>query len=146
MYIPLEPTGRVSDVSEMWKAPASLLQFEEGQEGQKGLLLFPIGASVGGIPSLAAGTSMNIEESLDEVLVEPGICSSVAVAETGNLTIVEMRGVKVKTGDTLYSRVLGSIPVSLAASVIAAVQSRPVIILDERIEHSRTIARYRVGI
>jgi hypothetical protein len=135
VFIPVRPIAKSTGPEAMWQAPRKL----DGNS-QDGLLVFPIGAAIPAIPGLATKGG-SIVDSLQEVLVASGICSHIDVAEAGNILILEARDVKVGGENTHYADVLGSIPVSLAASVVAAISEKQVIILDEQNEGGRRVSR-----
>src|SRR5437879_7850459 len=112
-YIPLSLQPENLSLNEMRQAPRSLVG-----NNQKGLLVYPVGSELNRIPEFQDGFSL--EEGLRYVLVESAdICSRVLVEQTGNLIVVGMTGAKVDVQGVNYQNSVGSVPSSLAASVIA---------------------------
>src|SRR5207245_11260433 len=78
-YVPLTPDPRAVSLSEMRQAPKSL-----SGNGQKAMLVYPVGSELGKIPEFQDGLSL--EERLRYILVESTeICSRVMVQEAGNI-------------------------------------------------------------
>lgn len=138
-YIPFRPLDPSTSVETMLQAPRKLV----GND-QNGLVVLPIGASIAGIPEIT-DSGADLEGALRKVLVDSGICSSLTAIELESMFILELERVKFRNESSQYSRILGSMPVSLAACVCAAVSKEPVIVLDERTDGSRIVAMLRVG-
>jgi len=137
-YVPFTPERGALSLSEMRNAPKTL----KGN-GQKGMLVYPVGSGLGKIPEFEDGLSL--EERLRYILVESTeICSRVMVEKTGTVIVVGMKGANVDIQGQRYQRSLGSLPSSLAACVIAALHDKPVALLEERKTGDRLIARFQL--
>ena len=137
-YVPLTPDAGAVSLSEMRQAPRSL-----SGNGQKAMLVYPVGSELGKIPEFQDGLSL--EERLRYILVESTeICSRVMVQEAGNIVVVGMKGAYPDIQGQRYRRSLGSLPSSLAACVITAMHDRPVTLLEERKTGDRLIARFQL--
>jgi hypothetical protein len=103
--------------------------------GQPCLMVFPPGAEVVRVSELGEG--VGLEEALSYILVDvTELCSSLRASEAEDVVVLEMRGVKAETEAPRYRELLGSIPSSLAACVVAAVLRRPVRLLGEEFERA----------
>lgn len=130
-----------SSVEEMRLAPTLLLPEDKAQVG---IRVFTAGAYLGQVAEIG-NEDIAIEDALQHILVESAeLCSSVRASEIEDTVVVQIDNVKVKPESELYRDLLGSLPTSLAASVVAAVRSAPVVIADEDITPSKTIARLQV--
>ncbi len=122
----------------MRQAPKSL-----SGNGQKAMLVYPVGSELGKIPEFQDGLSL--EERLRYILVESTeICSRVMVQEAGNIVVVGMKGAYPDIQGQRYRRSLGSLPSSIAACVITAMHDKPVTLLEERKTGDRLIARFQL--
>jgi hypothetical protein len=137
-YVPLSPETETLSLSEMRQAPRSLVG-----NNQKGVLVYPVGSELSKIPEFQDGLSL--EERLRYVLVESAnICSQVMAEDTGSLIIVGMKGADLNIQGQRYRDSLGSLPSSLAACVIAALQNKPVTLFEEKEADDRLIGVFRV--
>src|SRR2546425_2757988 len=137
-YVPLTPDAGAVTLSEMRHAPKSL-----SGNGQKAMLVYPVGSELGKIPEFQDGLSL--EERLRYILVESTeICSRVMVQEAGSIVVVGMKGAYPDIQGQRYRRSLGSLPSSLAACVITAMHDKPVTLLEERKMGDRLIARFQL--
>jgi hypothetical protein len=93
-------------LNEMRLAPKSL-----AGNGQKGILVYPVGSELTKIPEFQDGLSL--EEALKYVLVESAnVCSRVMAEETESLVIVGMKDADVNIQGQKYLDALGSLPTS----------------------------------
>ncbi len=137
-YVPLTHSIETVSLSEMRRAPKTL-----SGNGQKAMLVYPVGSELGKIPEFQDGLSL--EERLRYILVESTeICSRVMVEQTGNAIIVGMEGANADIRGQKYGRSLGSLPSSIAACVIAALHDKRVSLLEERKMGNRLIARFQL--
>ena len=137
-YVPLSPETETPSLNEMRLAPKSLVG-----NGQKGVLVYPVGSELTRIPEFQDGLSL--EETLKYVLVESAnLCSRVMAEETESLIIVGMKDADANVQGQRYLDSLGSLPTSLAACVIAALHNKPVTLLEERKAGDRLIAVFRL--
>lgn len=121
----------------MRNAPTKLLCSER----QKGIRIFTIGSDLMEIPELGQ-EDISVEDALKHLLVDSAeLCGSVRASEIEDIVIVEMRNVKVQPETQVYRELLGSLPTSLAASAVSTIRRRQVVIDDERITPSKTVAR-----
>ena len=135
-YVPLTEDGGVPDFDEMRHASTRIVD-----PGQKGVLIYPVGAELATLPELNNG--MSLEAALNLVLVESAeVCSRVEVEVGARMIVVAMENVKVDTRPPSYLRSFGSIPASLAACVIAVSSHTPVKVIDETGVGSKNIARF----
>jgi hypothetical protein len=137
VYIPLSNVIPTT-MDEMRLAPTLLLP--EGAE-QEGIRVFTAGAYLGQVAEIG-NEDTTIEDALHYILVESAeLCSSVRASEIEETIVVELDNVKVEPESESYRDLLGSLPTSLAASAVATARAAPVVIADEDIAPTRTIAR-----
>ncbi len=111
------------------------------------MLVYPVGATLPTLPELKSSDGMlpSIQEALEFVLVETAkVCSDVNSSEIGENAIVEMNHVRVKAPGKSYERYLGSIPASMAATVLATIRTKPVSIVDETDMLDKKLVRLKV--
>jgi hypothetical protein len=143
VYVSL--TDRIPDtLQEMLAAPTTLLDENGGQQQQEGIRIFTPGAYLGEVKEIRI-EDIGIEEALQYILVESAeLCSTVRASEIEDTIVVEMNDVRVQSESETYRHLLGSLPTSLAASVVAVVRGSPVIITNEEITPTRNIARLSI--
>jgi hypothetical protein len=125
-FVPI--LDRSLSVENMWRASKFCVNADSKIPG---VLVYPIGASIGGIAELK-WRETSLEDALHHALVESmEICSSVEVSERNATYAVELKEIRVQTNFSNYASVLGSFPASAAASVLATVCDRPFVIVDE---------------
>lgn len=161
-YVPLSGNPSYPEFSEIVNAPKRIIS---NLDGHAGLFIYPPGTDV--VALSGVGRDENIEEreetdgnkerSMDDFLpeVENGISyclvdfaelvSKVQVNFEENKVFLGMKNVKIEVEAPRFSRVLGSIPTSLAACVIAKVSKMPVKIVEERREGKWLRAVLEVG-
>jgi hypothetical protein len=133
VYVPLRSSVPTT-LDELKAAPATLLPEDRAQEG---IRIFTPGAYLGQVKEIRT-EDMAIEDALQYVLVESAeLCSSVRASEIEDTVVVEIDDVKVQSESKSYRHLLGSLPTSLAASVVA-------VITDEDITPAKTVARFQV--
>ena len=143
VYVPLDDQRPLAAIEEMGQAPTGLLPSDAHQ---RGIRVFSAGSSLVGVLGAGADESSGVEEALRRVLVEEArLCSSVKAVKTGNAIVVEMRNARAGQETESHKMILGSLPTSLAASVVATVTTSPVAIEAEEITLKRTIARLSFG-
>jgi hypothetical protein len=145
VYIPL--TDHIpSTMQEMRAAPTRLLSEEDGndQTEQEGIRLFTPGAYLGQVKEIRTEDT-TVEDALHYILVESlEMCNSVRASEVEDTVVVEIDGVRLKSESQEYRQLLGSLPTSLAASVVAIVRGAPVVITNEDITPAMTVARFSI--
>jgi hypothetical protein len=141
VYVPLASNPKSASIAAMQEAPRRVLSMADGEPG---LIVFPPGAEVVRVSEL--GEDVSLEETLRYFLGDvTELCSSVKVSELEGDIILEMKNVKVRTEAPKYRTLLGSIPSSLAACVIASVTKRSVRLIDERdIDGRQIISRFKI--
>jgi hypothetical protein len=140
VYIPLARNAPTT-FNELLVAPTTLLSKDKAQEG---IRIFTPGAFLGQVNDIRK-EDMAIEDALQYVLVESAeLCSSVRASEIEDTIVVEIDDVKVQSESESYRHLLGSLPTSLAASVVAVVRAAPVVIRDEEITPAKTVARLQI--
>jgi hypothetical protein len=157
IYLPPKPKGQVkkeddargsvyvplvdhipSTLDEMRAAPTTLLPEEKAQAG---IRVYTPGAYLGLVEEVN-GEDVTIEDALQYVLVESAeLCSVVRAAEIEDTIVLEIDDVKVEPESRSYRNVLGSFPTSLAACIVSTVKGAPVMITNEDITPTRTVAR-----
>ena len=152
VYLLLSGTLR-KDIDRMWEAAKSgliqnLLTMDSdsvNSEKIQEIIVYPLGALLGKIPNLNE-TDLDMQDTMSDIVVSKAeFCSGLDLTEIGNTIIIRFRDIKVNTTAVRYKEILGSIPVSLAASVIATIRKRPVLIIDEQeVAQDRVVARYKV--
>lgn len=111
-----------------------------------GIRVYPAGATIPKVPEVQEMTSSaSLQDILDFLLVElMHVCESASSAEVGDDVIVEMKGVNVSLQESgFYSKYLGSIGTSIAATAIATFRNRPVTISEEISTGDRKVARLK---
>jgi|GEM_PF-610200 len=161
-YVPLSGNPSYPEFSEIVNAPKRIIS---NVDGHPGLFIYPPGSDV--VALSGVGRDENIEEreevkengkpSLDDFLpqVENGIsycivdfaelASKVQVNFEENKVFLGMKNVKIEVEAPRFTRVLGSIPTSLAACVVAGVSKMPVKIVEEKREGKWLRAVLEVG-
>ncbi len=144
VYLPLRNAQKALTADQMWNAPNLFLNFAPSDyEDCGGILLYPMAASIESNRDIEFREA-SLEKVLTTALVESTeICSSLELSESEGIFILVLRGVKIRTLFANYREILGSFPASLAASVIAAYRSQPVVIVDESVGSDGTVVRYR---
>ena len=139
-YIPLSSNSGNLDLEKVTSAPRRIIT-DSG--GSPGLFVFPPGAEL--IRNSGIDRSMGLEAALSFVLVDfVEVVDSVEVLREMDEIEVRLRDPKLNTDFTTYRRVLGSIPTSIAGSILAYSIDSPVRFTGERREEKETIARFRV--
>jgi hypothetical protein len=144
-FVPFGKSVDQPDLSLMSSAP---LEFDAKSYGMR---VFPIGARIREINEVFGKeeapevSSPMISESLEYVLVDSAeICSAINLIELESELILEIKDIKVQIQTKNYTQLLGSIPASLAACVIAAVRRQPVVIIDEINSDRTVLVRFRI--
>jgi hypothetical protein len=140
VYIPFD-RGASTTFEEMKRSPTFLLPKERRQGGVR---VFTAGSYLGrSSPIGDGGTPM--EAILNQVIVKSaGLCTSLRALEVDGSVVVEMRDFKIGIEPRSYRVLLGRLPTSLAASVVAAARDAPVKIANEEASASRIVARLTV--
>jgi hypothetical protein len=140
VYIPFD-RGASPTFEEMKRSPTYLLPLERRQGGVR---VFTAGSYLGrSSPMGEEGTPM--EAILNQVIVKSaGLCTSLRALEVDGSVVVEMRDFKIGIEPRSYRVLLGRLPTSLAASVVAAARDAPVKIANEEASASRIVARLTV--
>ncbi len=137
VYIPLRD-HILPTLEEMRAAPATLLSEDKSQDG---IRVFTAGAYLGQVAEIR-GEDVTIEDALEYILVESAeLCTSVRASEIEDTIVIEIDDVKVEPESESYRTLLGSLPTSLAASVVASIRGVPVVIANEDIAPTKTVAR-----
>lgn len=126
-YVPLSGNPGLDNAWEVLDAPVRVVT-DAG--GEPGLMVFPPGSEVVRLSML--GEEVGLEEALSYVLVDflEG-AESVKATHAGGDIVLKIQGSRLETDFPRYRSVLGSLPVSLAGSVLAAITGRPVKLLEE---------------
>ena len=137
VYIPfadhIPPT-----LEEMRAAPTTLLSEDKSQDG---IRVFTAGAYLGQVEEIKS-EDVTVEDALGYILVESAeLCTSVRASEIEDTIVIEIDVVKVEPESESYRTLLGSLPTSLAASVVSAIKGAPVVIANEDITPAKTVAR-----
>lgn len=137
VYIPfadhIPPT-----LEEMRAAPTTLLSEDKSQDG---IRVFTAGAYLGEVEEIKS-EGVTVEDALEYILVESAeLCTSVRASEIEDTIVIEIDVVKVEPESESYRTLLGSLPTSLAASVVSAIRGGPVVIANEDITSTKTVAR-----
>jgi hypothetical protein len=139
VYIPLIEEEQTT-VDEMRGAPTKILP----GDSQKGILVTTATAGLGLVREVR-DENQDAESALQYVLVESSeLCSSVKMSQLDDTIIAEMETVKVSSESAAYVELLGSLPTSIAATVLAIREKSPIILVDEKIAATKTIAQFRV--
>ena len=161
-YVPLSGNPSYPELSEIVNAPKRIIS---NVDGRPGLFIYPPGSDVLVLSGVAKDESIDEGEQIDgnekppleDFLpeVENGIsyclvdfaelASKVQVNFEENKVFLGMKNVKVEVEAPRFSRVLGSVPASLAACVIAKVSRMPVKIVEEKREGKWLRAVLQVG-
>ena len=137
VYIPLIDHSTTSD-KDMRNARTEISPADNNQHG---ISVYTAGSTVGLLPEVW-DDDLPIEETLKRVLVQSAkVCSGVKVLEVEDSIILEISDVTEGLESNSYRALLGSFPVSIAASIIARVKGVPIEIESEQIGTRRTIAR-----
>ncbi|MEM3403473.1 MAG: hypothetical protein QXJ17_02815 [Nitrososphaeria archaeon] len=139
-YIPLstEPTFKLEQVTKSFgsflvKAGKSL-----------GLLIIPPASELVNMSATQEG-ERRFDDLIGNVLVDLSeVAEGVKVVESSSEIVVEVDRPRVDVGLPRFKVVMGSLPSSIVAQAAAVAFSRPVQILDERIEKSRILLRLKV--
>jgi hypothetical protein len=154
VYIPLDDNSP-PNLDNVRHAPTRLLSPGKRQEG---IRIFTAGSYLGLVPDIRK-EGASVEDILRQVLVETTkLCSSVKALEMEDNIVVEMIHDQVWTmedtevdemihdhlwsGPEAHRILLGSVPTSMAASIVAAAKSSPVTIEKEEISPTRTVAHF----
>ncbi len=141
-YIPICGDPILPEYEEMIQAPLTLLANREPH--QKGIRIFTPGACLVDLIEVL-GQDIELEDALQSVLVESAeFCSSVRASRLRDSIVVQLNHVKVDVESKTYHKLLGSLPTSVAACVIVAVERKPVVVLDEEITPTKTVTRFEI--
>lgn len=141
-YIPICGDSFLLAYKEMIQAPMTLQANCEAH--QKGIRVFTPGACLADLMTVL-GQDVELEDALQHVLVESAeFCSSVRASKLRNSIVVQINNIKVDVESKTYRKLLGSLPTSVAACVIVAVERKPVVVLDEEITLTRTVTRFEI--
>jgi hypothetical protein len=125
----------------MRAAPTELLSEDEAQQG---IRVFTAGAYLGQIEEIR-DRDVTIEDALNYILVESAeLCSSIRAYEIEDTIVLEIDDVKVESETQTYRNLLGSLPTSLATSAISAMKKAPLVVTNEDITPTKTVARIQV--
>jgi hypothetical protein len=159
IYLPPSREGTIYAYVPLQRIDITHLNFEEiskapiaFRKGMSGVRILPIAAEIGKIPELSSNEedrdnehSPALDEALEFILISSAeLCSNLNIVEVGNELILEMIDIKVTVEAKNYTRVLGSIPASIAACAIASVTRKPVIIQDETRNEKSLLVRFRL--
>jgi hypothetical protein len=138
VYIPIVDNASVSE-RDLRNARTEILPAESKQHGVR---LFTPGSIVGLLPEIW-DDDMPIEQTLKRVLVHSTkVCASVKALEVEDSVVLEIVNVRDGLESPAYRAMLGTFPVSIAASIISAVKGIPIEIASEEIGTGRTVARF----
>jgi len=111
--------------------------------GVRGVMLFPPGSEV--VRLSLIGEESGIEEALSYVLVDTlEAVDGVKAVRAGDRVVVQILKPRMETGFPRFRKVLGSLPVSVAGCVLAAVLKQPVLYEGEEGLGSTLNATFRV--
>lgn len=140
-FVPLSKNPGVGDINQLEKAPLRVLTEVRGEPG---LFIFPPGSEAVRLSLLSEESG--VEEALNYVLVDfLEVVESVKAVEDSDRIVVEMNSPRVETDFPRFTRVLGSMPSSLAGCVISKVLDRPVVFEDEEVDGDRVRGIFRVA-
>lgn len=141
VYIPLNNQALPVTLEEMRAAPLTLL---DERNTQAGIRVFTAGAYLGQVPEIR-GEDTSIEEALQHLLVDYAeLCSLVRASEIEDTIVVEINDVKLRPESRNYRDFLGSLPTSLAASLVCVMKDAPVMVADEEVTPAKTVARLSI--
>lgn len=139
-YSPLASNPEPSSLKDVMKAPRRIVT-DAG--GGPGLLIFPPGSEL--IKHSGIDQDVGLEAALDYVLVDfVELVESLQVIDRGEVIEIVLNNPRIDTEFSRFRRVLGSLPVSVAGSVIAFSLNSPVKFEGEDFEESEITARFRV--
>jgi len=138
-YVPLSGNPAFSEIEKMTEGPKRILVRVDGHPG---LFIYPPGAEVVALSGVVdaemdggTGGEAVIENGIGYCLVDfSELASRVQVSLEGDRVFLRLRNVKVQVEAPRFIKVMGSLPSSLAACVIAAVARKPVRVLEEKKE------------
>jgi hypothetical protein len=137
VFIPIVDNVAATE-RDLRNAQTEILPVENNQQGVR---VYTAGSTVGLFPEIW-DDDLPIEETLKRVLVDSTrMCSTVKALEVEDSVVLEISDVKEGLESHSYRALLGSLPVSIAASVVSAVKGHPIQIASEEIGSRRTIAR-----
>lgn len=167
-YIPLLINPTVPTSREIEKAPRRVITHINGSPG---LIIYPPGSEVVKLAGLSEASDpqsalYNIESNLSYVLLDftelvSGVKVNILKAQfiepdkesetefkkalkSARINL-ELKGVKIQSETPRFTRILGSLPLSIAACVVATATQRPVKILSESRQHRKITALLEVG-
>ena len=139
-FVPLSGDRDIPSYEALSAAPRRLVSEVEGVPL---LMVVPPGSELARAGELAGDSS--VEDALEYVLVDTAeLCSSVRAVSAENRWVVELKGVKVKTEAAKYLHCLGSIPASVAASVITTVTQRGISLASEELDARRSVVIFKM--
>lgn len=139
-YVPLSSNPDTPDLDRILSAPRRVIT-DSG--GSPGLFVFPPGSEL--IRNSGIDADMGLEAALSFVLNDfVEVVDSVVTTREGNEIEVRLGNPQIATDFTTYRRVLGSIPTSIAGSVIAFALNSPVKFSGEVREGDEIKASFRV--
>lgn len=139
-YVPLNSNSGDLDLKEIMSAARRVIT-DSG--GNPGLFIFPPGAEL--VKKSGIGSEMGLEAALSFVMVDfVEIVDSVETIEEGDEIEVRFKNPQLDTEFPLYRKVLGSIPTSVAGSVMALSIGSPIRFKEEKVKEKEITARFKV--
>jgi hypothetical protein len=126
-YIPLSSNPGYDNVSAAMDAPVRVVT-DAG--GEPGLMVFPPGSEVVRLSML--GEEAGLEEALTYVLVDfLEAVEGVKATRVEDEVVIRFHRVRIDTEFPRYRKVLGSLPTSMAGTIISTVLGAPVRLMEE---------------
>ncbi len=127
-FVPIESDPEFSDFADLATAPKRIVTEIAGVPG---LTVFPPGSEI--VRSSSLGREMGLEAALHHVMVDfIEAVEGVQALREGDEIRVRFSNPQIDTDHPRFRKSLGSLPVSLAASVISHALNSPVRIVEER--------------
>lgn len=162
IFVPLSNNPSYPEFSKIADTPKRIIS---NIDGHSGLFIYPPGSDVVVLSGVAGERETKIEEekenkdfflndflpqlenAISYLLVDfSEFCSKVQIGFKENRAILRMRNVKLNIEVPRFTKVLGSLPASLAACAIAQITRTPVKIIEEKQEGKWVRVVFEVGV
>jgi hypothetical protein len=142
VFLPLDSKVTRSQIELMQSAPGPI-EFFKGDRN-RGIKIMPAGSRIGMLlQERIENHGLDLEDQLRKILIDSTeLCSSLTMSETETEIVLDLENIQVSVDAPIYFKTLGSIPCSVAASVVASIRNQPLVILDEVRIGSRNICRF----
>jgi len=132
-YIPLTANPKIPAIAQIQRAPKRVITYVDGNPG---LIIYPPGSDLITLSRLnieSGGSLSDIEGILSDILIDfTELVSKVNVTVKNNEVTIQLKEIKVDVKAPRFTRILGSLPFSIAACVIVALTRKPVKVTDEQ--------------